>query len=80
MYVEFANGFVYALFAYVSLGFVFALAFVSVGVQNVDPEARGTKLGFRLLIIPGVIAFWPIFLKRWANGMTTPPFERNPHR
>ena len=80
MYVQFANAFVYALFIYAALGFVFALPFLSVGVQKIDPQARGAKLGFRLLIVPGVIAFWPMLLKRWVRGVIEPPLERNPHR
>lgn len=79
MYERFAAGFVYALLTYAVLGVLFALAFVSVGVSKIDPEAQGTKLGFRLIIIPGVIAFWPLLLKR-LNGATEPPLERNPHQ
>ena len=72
MYVQFANAFVYVLFIYTALGFVFALPFVSIGVQKIDPQAKGAKLGFRLLIFPGVIAFWPILLKGWLSGVTEP--------
>lgn len=80
MYERFAELFVLALTIYAALGFVFALAFVSVGVARMDPEAKGTKLGFRVIIIPGVVAFWPLLLRRWIGGVTEPPAERNPHR
>jgi hypothetical protein len=80
MYERFAAGFVYALLTYAALGLLFALAFVSAGVQRIDPEARGAKFGFRIIIIPGVIAFWPPLLKRWLKGAIEPPLERNPHR
>jgi len=80
MYEQFAAAFVWALLIYIALGLLFALGFVSVGVQRIDPEASGTKFSFRLIIIPGVIAFWPLLLKRWLNGATEPPLERNPHR
>jgi hypothetical protein len=79
MYERFVAGFVYALLTYAALGALFALAFVSVGVSKIDPEAQGTKLGFRLIITPGVIAFWPLLLKR-LNGAMEPPLERNPHQ
>lgn len=64
---------------YVALGFVFAIGFVSVGVNRIDPAAKGSPLAFRLLIFPGVVAFWPLLLKRWLFGHP-PPVEKNPHR
>lgn len=69
-----------ALAAYAAIGISFALAFVSFGAQRVDTEARGSGLGFRLLILPGVVAFWPLFLYRWTRGVVEPPVEKNPHR
>ncbi len=80
MYERIAGIFLLALLVYAALGFLFAIAFVSFGVQRIDPEAHETKLGFRLLIIPGVTAFWPLMLKRWLSGAVEPPLERNPHR
>jgi len=72
--------FVYAFMAYAGFGLVFALAFVFSGVQRLDSEAQGSGVGFRLLILPGVAAFWPMFLRRWVRGITEPPAEKNPHR
>ena len=57
-------------FACAVLGLVFALAFVSVGIATVDPVARGATIGFRLMILPGVTALWPLFLKRWLENAT----------
>jgi len=45
-----------------------------------DSEAQGSGIGFRLLILPGVAAFWPMFLYRWRRGIAEPPVEKNPHR
>ena len=53
---------------YAALGLVFAIGFVGVGVHKLDPAARGTSIGFRLLILPGVAALWPMFLARWTRG------------
>lgn len=50
---------------YLAAGLLFATAFVSSGVQRVDPAARGAGLGFRLLIFPGVVALWPWLAIRW---------------
>ena len=66
--------------AYVGTGLLFALAFVSSGVQRVDPSARGAGWGFRLLILPGTVLFWPLLAVRWASGSMHPPRELNAHR
>lgn len=60
-------------------GVVFALIFVAEGVQRIDTEAIGAPVIFRILIVPGVAALWPIFLDRWYRGIE-PPTEVNPHR
>ena len=71
---------VWILEAYAGIGTVFAASFVSAGVDKVDPEAKGCGIAFRLLIIPGAAAFWPMLLGRWVRGVSEPPLERNPHR
>jgi hypothetical protein len=53
---------------YGAIGFLFALAFVAVGIGRIDPGARGSGLGFRLTILPGVVALWPVMLVRWIVG------------
>lgn len=75
-----AKAIVYGLEVYAGLGFVFALVFVWVGVQSLDSEAQGSGVVFRLLILPGVAAFWPMLLYRRAKRVTEPPVEQNPHR
>jgi hypothetical protein len=76
----FAKALLYSLGAYASLGVLFAVPFVWRGVQRLDSEAQGSGAGFRLLILPGVAAFWPMFLYRWRRGIVEPPVEKNPHR
>ena len=80
MFDTLAKAFVYVMTAYAGLGLLFAMPFVWFGVQRLDSEAQGSGIGFRLLITPGVAAFWPMFLYRWARGTVEPPVERNPHR
>ncbi len=80
MLETFAKTIVCALAIYASLGLVFAVPFVWLGVQRWDSEAQGSGIGFRLLILPGVAAFWPMFLYRWRRGIAEPPVEKNPHR
>jgi hypothetical protein len=60
--------FVNALVAYAALGLVFGLAFVALGVSRVDPVARGSGLGFRVIVLPGAVALWPVLLKRWLRA------------
>ena len=64
---------------YSLIGLLFAVVFVSRGVRRIDPAAENGSLGFRILIIPGSIALWPILLRRWRRG-APPPEERNSHR
>jgi hypothetical protein len=80
MLETFAKAIVYTLAVYAGLGSVFAVPFVWLRVQGLDSEAQGSGIGFRLLILPGVAAFWPMFLYRWRQGMADPPVEKNPHR
>jgi hypothetical protein len=80
MYERSATIFVYALEIYAAVGLLFAIVFVSIGVTRIDREAQGTKLGFRLIILPSVAAFWPLLLKRWLSGASEPQSEKNPHR
>lgn len=74
-----AEALVQAAGAYVAAGLAFAVLFVTAGVGRLDRGARGAGVGFRLLILPGVTAFWPLFAVRWARG-TPPPLERTAHR
>jgi len=80
MFETLAKAFVLVLTLYGGLGLLFAIPFVWFGVQRLDSEAQGSGIAFRLLILPGVAAFWPLFLRRWMRGVTEPPIERNPHR
>jgi hypothetical protein len=53
---------------YLAAGLLFSIPFVVKGVIAVDPDgAAGTKWGFRVIIIPGTIVFWPVLLKKWIN-------------
>ena len=68
------------LAAYAGVGLLFAPLFVLRGVDRADPSARGASWGFRLLIIPGVVALWPYLGMRWLRGAHAPPEEVNTHR
>ncbi|MCI0389901.1 MAG: hypothetical protein MOB07_14220 [Acidobacteria bacterium] len=76
----FAYSIVWLVAIYAIIGLLFGLTFVTWGVSRIDPSARGTGVGFRLMILPGVIAFWPLLARRWLQEMKEPPVERNAHR
>ena len=75
-----AEWIVFVVQSYVAVGFVFALAFTARGVSAIDPLARDTTWGFRLLIVPGTTLWWPLLAIRWLCGSMAPPVEVNRHR
>lgn len=78
MAVDLAELLVRVLAIYAGIGFVFAVAFVIAGVGRIDPNGRGSTLGFRLLVLPGATALWPLLAWRWLRRQQAPP-ERNAH-
>ena len=56
------------LTAYGLAGLVFAVAFVTMGIQRVDSVAEHAPLGFRLIVLPGAAALWPLLLVRWLRA------------
>jgi hypothetical protein len=52
---------------YMVFGFVFMIPFIIKGVDVVDEGAYGSRLGFRIIIIPGVIVFWIVLLRKWIK-------------
>ena len=76
---ELARWIVVLLQAYLVVGLDFAIAFVLSGVNRIDPAARASTWGFRVMIFPGSVALWPLLLRRWWLGLQ-PPEERTAHR
>jgi hypothetical protein len=66
-----AELFVDALAVYGLAGAVFAAAFVTAGIRRVDPVAEHAPVGFRLIVIPGVAALWPLLLMRWLRSASS---------
>ncbi len=60
--------FLIAAGAYLAVGLLFAAAFVSVGISEVDRAADDGPIGFRLLIVPGAAALWPYLAIRWRDA------------
>lgn len=53
---------------YLFAGLVFAISFITRGVTKIDEGAQGSKWGFRIIIIPGTMVFWPLLLKKWLKA------------
>lgn len=58
---------------YLLAGVVFALIFLAKGIEKVDTSARGSGIGFRLIIFPGTVALWPVLLNKWMNAKQVKP-------
>ena len=66
--MQFAELFVTALTVYGLAGIAFASGFVIFGIHRLDAVAEQSSLGFRLIVIPGVAALWPLLLTRWLRA------------
>jgi len=47
---------------YLGLGLLFAIWFAFAGAKRFDPVVAGAGIRFKLLIIPGAAALWPLLL------------------
>ncbi|MEP6750501.1 MAG: hypothetical protein ABJB86_22380 [Bacteroidota bacterium] len=56
---------------YLFCGLVFAIVFVLQGLAVVDKGARGSSIGFKIIILPGIVLLWPVLLKKWINAKST---------
>ena len=52
---------------YLALGVLFIIPFLMKGLNKVDEGANGSTIGFKIIIIPGVIVFWPVLLSKWMK-------------
>ena len=65
---------------YLAIGVGVGIPFVFRGVNQIDPAAKEGTWGFRLLILPGSVALWPLILGRWRAASGQPPMEQTPHK
>ena len=58
---------------YLSCGLIFSFFFISKGLKVIDPDGtHGSSAGFKIIIIPGVIVFWWLLLKKWMKPTPIP--------
>ena len=71
--------FIYPFFGiigiYLICGFVFAMAFVFKGAQEIDEGAKDSTLGFKIIIIPASMVFWPLLLIKWIRFSKNQPHD-----
>jgi len=53
---------------YLLPGVLFVIPFLMKGLTKVDEGAHGGTIGFKIIIIPGVIVFWPLLLAKWVKA------------
>ena len=53
---------------YALAGFIFMIPFIVKGITQIDQASEHSSFGFKLIIIPGIIVFWPVLLKKWLNS------------
>jgi hypothetical protein len=58
----------YIVMTYLIIGFIFSIIFVTRLIDRVDESAQGSSWTFRLMIIPGCIALWPVLLNNLQKG------------
>ena len=49
-------------------GVLFVIPFLMNGLEKIDEGAHGSTIGFKIIIIPGVIVFWPVLLSKWMKS------------
>ncbi len=54
---------------YCLIGAFVALAFLTIGMDRIDEDARGAY-AFRPLLIPAILLIWPLVLWRWMREET----------
>ena len=65
------HGALFALATYLVIGSVVAVPFVIFDIGRIDPAAKAAPLTFRALVLPGVVAMWPLMLQRWLMSGRT---------
>ncbi len=74
-----AEVFIAILAVYGLAGLLFAIVFVTIGIQRFDPVAEHAPVSFRLMVLPGVAALWPLLLWGRPSPFVVCPVLRRTH-
>ena len=58
---------VYLILGYIILGIIFSFFFYAKGMKKVDKVSNGSTIGFKLIVFPGVVTFWPFLFSKWRK-------------
>jgi hypothetical protein len=62
------HGALFALATYLVIGSVVAVPFVIFDIGRIDPAAKAAPWTFRALVLPGVVAMWPLLVRRFTQS------------
>jgi len=57
--------------AYLLAGGICSIWFLSVGIVRMDSAARGSSIGFRILLLPSAVVLWPVVIGLWLTSRRT---------
>lgn len=66
--VSIISGLLIAVLAYLGMGVLFAIILLIKGLSSIDSGASDSGTGFKLLMIPGMVVFWPFLWFKWKRG------------
>ena len=58
---------IYVAIGYLFIGLIFSIFFYPKGIKKIDEVAIAGSLGFKLIVFPGIIFFWPFLLSKWIK-------------
>ena len=71
MSVGIAHGALAVVGIYLAIGILVAVPFVASGVSRIDPAAKTVPWTFRILILPGTVALWPLMARLWIKAQSS---------
>jgi hypothetical protein len=72
---------VWSIQIYLLVGILFAAyCLFAGGLGRIERGAAEGTRGFRLLMVPGLMALWPVLVRRALAGAGAAPIEKNAHR
>jgi hypothetical protein len=66
--VEAATVVLFVASMYLAAGLIVGIAFVTRGVGRIDTSAQDAPWSFRVMILPGAAALWPLVLRKWIRA------------
>jgi hypothetical protein len=67
MLAAIVSGVFIVITVYPVAGIIFTIFFQIKGLSKIDEGVHGSTIGFRIIIIPGCIVFWPRVIEKMVN-------------